>query len=94
MACELARTERLRGRAGMVQRLRRLKRTHGLCEMCLAEGRTVIASVVNHKIPLSLGGSDDDENTENLCRQHDLEVTAKQFGFEQKVEIGADGWPI
>lgn len=88
-------TERLRGRAGMAQRQRRLARTSGLCEHCLTEGRTTIATVVNHKVPLTHGGSDEDSNTENLCREHDLKATAKQFGFKPpKREIGVDGWPV
>ena len=95
------RTERLRGRKAVVQRERRLKRTNGLCERCLGinrwagkgTGRVSVATVVNHIIPLVHGGSDDDENTENLCRPCDLIVTAEQFGHKQKQEIGADGWP-
>ena len=88
--------ERLRGRAAVVQRKRRLQRTNGLCEECLKEGRTTLATVVNHKVPLAHGGSDDDENTENLCKRHDDEATAKQFGFKVKVRVktGADGWPV
>lgn len=54
-----------------------------------------MATVVNHKVPLARGGPDTDENTENLCADHDEEVTADQFGFKPKVKvrIGADGWP-
>lgn len=86
--------DRLRGRAGKAQRLRRLQRTNGLCEMCRDEGTTRLATVVDHIMPLSLGGRDTDDNTRNLCRQHDLEVTAKQFGYKKpKQEIGVDGWP-
>jgi 5-methylcytosine-specific restriction enzyme A len=85
--------ERLRGRRGVEQRLRRLRRTHGLCEECLEEGRVEVAVVVNHKVPLIQGGSDDDENTENLCKRHDDIATAKQFGFKRKQPCGADGWP-
>jgi 5-methylcytosine-specific restriction protein A len=85
--------ERLRGRAGQAQRQRRLQRTNGLCEECLKEGIVRIATIVNHKIPLIHGGSDDDDNTENLCKRHDDIATAKQFGFKQKQEIGEDGWP-
>ncbi|MEZ0495412.1 HNH endonuclease signature motif containing protein [Sphingomonas sp. IW22] len=81
--------ERLRGRAGQRQRLRRLKRTNGLCEHCLKEGRVMIATVVNHIVPLIQGGSDEDSNTENLCAAHDREATARQFGFD--VAIGARG---
>jgi 5-methylcytosine-specific restriction protein A len=86
--------ERLRGRAGQAQRLRRLRRTDGLCERCAGIGRwsgnglgrTTIATVVNHIVPLVHGGSDDDANTENLCTPCDLEVTAQQFGHAAPVE--------
>ncbi|MCH2486150.1 MAG: HNH endonuclease [Erythrobacter sp.] len=81
--------ERLRGRAGQRQRQRRLRRTNGLCERCLEQGRTRQAERVNHKVPLIHGGSDEDSNTENLCRPCDLEVTAEQFEFN--VAPGARG---
>ncbi|MEZ0495144.1 HNH endonuclease signature motif containing protein [Sphingomonas sp. IW22] len=81
--------ERLRGRAGQRQRLRRLRRTNGLCEHCLKEERVTIAAVVNHIVPLIQGGSDEDSNTENLCAAHDREATARQFGFD--VALGARG---
>ena len=76
------RVERLRGRAGQKQRARRLERSHGLCEMCLDEGRTAEATKVDHTVPLALGGSDEDHNTRNLCRAHHDQVTAEQFGFD------------
>ena len=87
-------TPRLRGRRGVEQRLRRLHRTNGLCEHCQAKGRTTIAIVVNHKVPLVHGGPDTDENTENLCKPCDEIATAKQFGHKVKKETGVDGWPI
>lgn len=84
--------KRRRGRAGQRDRKRRLARTHGLCEMCLDEGRTTLATVVNHKLPLALGGEDVDDNTENLCDRHDAEVTARQFGKAVPIEAkGVDG---
>ncbi len=86
--------ERLRGRAGMAQRLRRLQRTNHLCEDCLACGATQVAVEVDHIIPLSLGGSDDDANTRNLCKYHHDKRTAEQFGRVQRATIGADGWPL
>lgn len=88
--------KRLRGRAGVEQRRRRLARTNGLCEMCQAEGRVRLATVVNHKMPLAHGGEDVDENTENLCPNHDAIVTARQFGKAQPVQgkgVGRDGRP-
>ena len=87
---------RIRGREGQRLRRRRLARTDGLCEHCLAEGLITIATVVNHKLPLARGGHDVDENTENLCARHDAVVTAQQFGKVEPVEakgVGRDGRP-
>jgi 5-methylcytosine-specific restriction protein A len=56
---------------------------------------TMIAKVVNHIIPLAHGGSDEDENTENLCRPCDLIVTAEQFSYKApKKQISLSGWPV
>lgn len=88
--------KRIRGREGQRLRARRLARTNGLCEHCLAEGRTTLATVVNHKVPLARGGEDVDDNTENLCCRHDAIVTAEQFGKAEPVQgkgIGRDGRP-
>lgn len=88
--------ERLRGRAGVAQRQRRLERTDGLCEHCLGKGVTRLATVVNHKQPLAHGGSDEDSNTENLCRSCDLIETARVFGHSEPIEakgIGRNGRP-
>jgi 5-methylcytosine-specific restriction protein A len=89
--------ERLRGRAGQAQRLRRLKRTNGLCEHCHKAGRTRAATVVDHIKPLALGGSDLDSNTRNLCDEHHREVTAEQFGHQVargKRGVDANGKPL
>jgi 5-methylcytosine-specific restriction protein A len=87
---------RIRGRAGQQIRKRRLLRTAGLCERCLDEGRTELATVVNHKTPLAHGGLDVDDNTENLCHHHDALITAQQFGKADPIEargIDASGRP-
>jgi 5-methylcytosine-specific restriction protein A len=57
------------------------------------QGRTEVASVVDHIKPLVLGGSDDDSNTRNLCHLHHQQRTAEQFGLKVKQSIGVDGWP-
>lgn len=44
---------------------------------------TQLAIVVDHVNPLAHGGPDTDDNTENLCAEHDAIVTAKQFGKAQ-----------
>lgn len=88
--------DRIRGRAGQRLRLRRLQRTNGLCELCLAAALTREATRVDHIKPLALGGDDVDDNTRNLCEAHHREVTVEQFG--QQVAAGrrgidADGRP-
>lgn len=88
------RTERLRGRAGVEQRKRRLQRTNGLCEDCLNCGATQVAVEVDHIVPLCLGGSDEDDNTRNLCGHHHKMRTAEQFGRVRRAVIGFDGWPV
>lgn len=87
---------RIRGRKGQTLRKRRLARTDGLCEHCLAEGVVTIATVVNHQVPLAHGGPDTDDNTENLCDRHDAKVTAEQFGKAEPIRgkgVGRDGRP-
>jgi 5-methylcytosine-specific restriction enzyme A len=64
--------------------------------MCLDDGRTELATVVNHIKPLARGGEDVDDNTENLCARHDAEVTARQFGQAAPIEargVAVDGRP-
>lgn len=87
-------TPRLRGRRAVAQRQRRLRRTSYLCEDCKAEGRVTLATVVDHIIPLSKGGPDTDENTRNLCDEHNTRRTAEQFGHKVKRPVGLDGWPL
>lgn len=86
-------TERLRGRAAVEQRKRRLQRTNGLCERCQAKGLTKAANVVDHIVPLAKGGTDEDSNTRNLCHECHYEVGGEQFAHRIKPKIGKDGWP-
>lgn len=85
--------DRLRGRAGKAQRARRMDRTHWLCEMCKALGKTRPAKFVDHIIPLAHGGPDTDDNTRNLCDDCNDTVTREQFGHKARKTIGLDGWP-
>jgi 5-methylcytosine-specific restriction protein A len=95
-SCSSPKTERIRGRKGMVQRARRMQRTDWLCEDCLAmtPKRYRAAAIVDHIIPLIQGGEDTDDNTRNLCDEHNEKRTAEQFGFKRKPTIGNDGWHI
>lgn len=69
--------ERLRGRAGVRQRLRRLM-AEPLCRHCFARGKVIASSVPDHIIPLSQGGTDDDDNIQCLCDECHLIKTAAE----------------
>ena len=84
--------ERLRGRRAVAQRLRRL-RSEPLCRDCAARDMVREASVADHIVPLTKGGSDDDRNIRCLCADCHRARTAEQFGLRQTVGTGPDGWP-
>ena len=89
--------ERIRGRRGVALRKRRLERSNYLCTDCLNSSPRVIrtADVVDHIVPLALGGEDIDDNTRNLCDEHHQIRTAEQFGYRPpRPETGEDGWPV
>ena len=88
-------TPRLRGRAAVEQRKRRMARTHGYCERCEAKGLYgVKATVVDHIVPLTKGGPDTDENTRNLCDACHGDVGAEQFGHKRQGPFAKDGRPV
>lgn len=62
---EMARTT---GSAWMKIRARILKRDGYLCQECKRNGRLTEATQVDHVTPLHLGGRDNDENLESLCK--------------------------
>ena len=58
---------RIRGRK--LQQLRtRLFNREPLCVVCQAQGRTTIATIRDHTIPLAEGGRDDQSNEQGLCQ--------------------------
>jgi 5-methylcytosine-specific restriction protein A len=59
--------ERKRGSAGVRDRNRIKERDCGLCQSCKDKGRVTVGTVVDHRIPLWAGGSDEDENKWLLC---------------------------
>ena len=81
-------TPRLRGRAGQKQRNRRMLAAGYRCTRC-----PELATVIDHIVPLALGGTDDDSNTRALCSTCHMHATAEQFGKRVKPSIGLDGWP-
>jgi len=56
------------GRAWRQIRARILSRDCGMCVLCTAAGRFVLAAEVDHKVPVWAGGSDADHNLQSLCK--------------------------
>jgi len=85
--------ERQRGRRAVAQRFMRLQ-AEPLCRDCAAKGVVSEATVPDHIVPLTQGGSDEDSNIRCLCADCHRARTAEQFGLRRTVAVGPDGWPI
>lgn len=82
-------TPRTRGRRWMAIRSSILSRDP-LCVECLKQDRVTASQEVDHIVPLSRGGTDDEENLQGLCVDcHKV----KSAGPAAKPVIGLDGWP-
>lgn len=49
---------------------------------------------VDHKVPLSKGGTDDPDNLQCLCVECHERKSSAERGESAKVSIGLDGWPL
>jgi len=80
---------RLSGRAGVERRARWLY-AHPLCLHCMegTPSRVSAGVIVDHVLPLSRGGADDESNLQTLCRACDRIKTAADLG--QKLVYGCD----
>lgn len=72
-----ATVERLRGYAN-TRRRDRLLSAHPLCMHCTAEGRVTLAEEIDHRVPLWMGGTEDDANLAPLCRDCHKTKTATE----------------
>ncbi len=80
-------TKRLRGRAAVEQRRRRLA-DEPLCRLCAERGVITPSTVPDHIKPLALGGLDIDTNIRCLCDRCHRMVTAEQFGKTRSKGMG------
>jgi 5-methylcytosine-specific restriction protein A len=64
------------GRAWKRIRDRYIK-THPLCEECYKQGRLTAAEEVHHVLPLSKGGTHDNDNLMSLCKACHSSITAR-----------------
>jgi 5-methylcytosine-specific restriction protein A len=81
------------------KRIRRAKLSKDpLCELCQARGRTVLARVVNHRIPHKGNWAlfVDPGNHQSTCKPcHDGEIQSREkTGRDYDKAVGLDGFPI
>lgn len=73
-----SRQQRGYGAAWDKLRVRILRRDSGLCRPCLAVGRVTVATAVDHVVPRSRGGSDDESNLQSICNDcHRIKTQAE-----------------
>ena len=84
------------GAAWRKRRAAVLRRDLGLCQPCLALGRTTQAEEVDHIKNKAAGGTDDMENLQAICVPCHIEKTKREAraANSKRSVIGADGWPI
>lgn len=70
--------ERKRGSAGVKDRNAINVRDHGLCQLCRAQGVVRIGYIVDHRIPLADGGSDEAHNKWCLCAPYHDAKSARE----------------
>lgn len=81
-------TERVRGRKGQAMR-KALFAREPLCRTCEAAGRTRLASIRDHIIPLAEGGADDETNEQPLCAEcSDIKTRAEAKRGRQREAAG------
>ena len=73
-----SRHERGYGSAWDALRKRILRRDCGLCQACRALGKLRPAKAVDHKVPKSEGGTDDDSNLQSICKDCHAAKTAEE----------------
>ncbi len=64
-----------------------------LCTHCQAKGLVKLGEELDHIVPISKGGSNDDANLQMLCKECHAVKTLSDLGQKPKPKIGLDGWP-
>ena len=82
------------GHAWAKIRVRILCRDHGLCQPCKREGRLTLAEQVDHIVPVSKGGGDEDENLQSICIACHETKSRVDLGQKQVTGCDASGLPL
>ena len=64
--------------AGWRRTRERFLEEHPLCDMCLSEGKLIPAVLVHHKVRITDGGANEDENLMPLCQECHSRLHAKE----------------
>lgn len=64
------------------------------CSYCKADGRTTVATEVDHILPKAKGGTDAMSNLQAINKQCHVRKTAEDEHKRMSVRIGIDGYPI
>ena len=68
--------------------------SQGLCERCLANGRTVGGKYLDHIVNKANGGTDHADNLQLLCAKCHADKTYKESRQHSKHGCDADGMPL
>lgn len=81
-----------------------MRRDMGLCQVCKRDGRTTMATQVDHitskaeakRLRWSDARTDHPNNCQAICTPCHKAKTTEETGrtYRPKVEIGLDGWPV
>ena len=83
---------RLNGWTRKEQRAQYL-RAHPLCETCQAAGRVAEAVELDHRRPLSQGGTHDWDNLAGLCKSCHADKTRRELGQKPRGGCDENGMP-
>ena len=84
---------RIRGR--ILQRIRDYYfAQYPWCVSCLSHGKKVLATQLDHIVPLFKGGKDEDDNRQGLCDQCHDDKTREDLGWKQSTACDSDGNPL
>jgi len=74
-----------------VERRKRWLAKHPLCVHCEWEGRVTLGTVLDHIVPLSQGGKDDDSNLQTLCDSHHDAKSKREHAESNR--MAKSSWP-
>jgi len=82
------------GHAWAKIRHRILRRDFGLCRPCKRVGRLTLAQQVDHIVPVSKGGGNQDANLQCICLACHQEKSRTDLGLKQVTACDASGIPL